>query len=155
MSIHLPNNQSVEEWQLAIWNADDKLLSRPQKLELMLIMDARFNQFDPFRVVGDLLANRHLWDGALMTRGYTAEDDAGKYKMTRLQSDLIALRDLPRGHWNVETLFITHQPENTVAITTLAGTWLADNIDFETEDGAADLLGCSPPDCSILAVWWD
>ena len=155
MAIHLPNNQSVEEWQLAIWNVDDKLLSRPQKLELMLIMDARFNQFDPFRVVGDLLNNRGLWDGVLMTRGSTCEDEAGKYKMTRLQSDLITLRDLPRGYWNVETLFITHQPEHSAALAALAGNWLADDVSCESEDGTADLLGCSPPDSSILAAWWD
>jgi len=153
MSIQLPTGRNRDEWQLTIWNADDALLSRPQKLVLMLMLDTEFNFFDPFRVVTDLLKNRHLWEGVVMTRGYPwaeFEDDA-----LQLNGDLIHLRDISEGQWNVDTVYLTHRPENTDKLTLLAETWEADEIESYSDDDAGSLLGITPSDHSILRVWWD
>src|SRR5688572_17253849 len=103
MDLSLPTERDPDTWQLFIWNLPDELVSRAQKLQLMLMIEARFNEFDPYRVVGDLLRHRSLWRGAVMDRGYVDPRDEQGF-LVRLRADLIKLRDVG-GHWNVDTLF--------------------------------------------------
>jgi hypothetical protein len=155
MFIPLPASRDRDEWQLAVWNADEAVLTRPQKLVLMLMLEARFNQFDPFRVVADLLKCRDLWEGVVMCRGYPWSDrEDGKY--LHLHGDLISLRDMPDGYWNVDTVYLKHRPEHTTALTKLAETWSADEINNYADDEACSLLGAyGPGSSSVLRVWWD
>jgi len=60
-----------------------------QELQFELMKKASFNDFQAEQVVGDLKANAHLWDAALMD-----------------QPGLMKLRDLPEDIWNVSTLYI-------------------------------------------------
>jgi hypothetical protein len=60
-----------------------------QELQFELMKKASFNDFQAEQVVGDLKANAHLWDAALMD-----------------QPGLVKLRDLPENIWNVSTLYI-------------------------------------------------
>ena len=70
-----------------------------------LFVSNHVNLFDPFVVVRDLLNNRDLWEGVVMDRGFAASEGNGR-GWTRLSSDLIKLRDIGRGCWNVDTLLI-------------------------------------------------
>jgi hypothetical protein len=152
--LHLPTGREIDAWQLAIWSAGDDVLSRPQKLEPMLMMKAGFNAFDPFPVVGDLLHQRDLWRAVLMSRGFPFTN-LQRPSMTNLQADLIPLRDLPRGHWNVDTVYLLHEPTHTDALRGLVGSWRADEIDSVTGDEAGSLLGClGAGGASNLRVWW-
>lgn len=152
MAIHLPSGKNRDEWQLAIWNADDAAVSRSQKLVLMLMLEASFNNFDAFRVVGDLLTHRGLWDGAVMGRGASVPRTAnGPF----LHGDLLELRDIAGGHWNVDTVYVLHQAVNTAALTALAEGWQADEIHTYTGSQSGSLLGASGRTEHILRVWWD
>src|SRR5262245_66481879 len=71
----LPADRDADAWQLSIWNLPDDFVSRPQKLQLMLILEAAFNEFDPFVVVADLLKHRELWQGVVMDRGFLLEGE--------------------------------------------------------------------------------
>jgi hypothetical protein len=99
MTPHLPGSRDIEEWQVAVWNLPDDFVSRPQKLQFMLLQVA-FNEFDPIQVVGDLLRNRSLWQGAVMTRAYSMLPDFTN--LAPLFTDLVGLRDIDRV-WNVDS----------------------------------------------------
>jgi hypothetical protein len=68
--LNIPPVECADEWQIFLWNLPDDLLTRPQKLEMMLMLETRFDAFNPFRVVADLLRHRDLWTGAVVERGY-------------------------------------------------------------------------------------
>lgn len=154
MSVHPPPEHDRDTWQLAIWNADDAVLTRPQKLALMQMVEVRYNLYDPFVVVGDLLRHRDLWRSVLMCRGFPT--DAHRPGMPYLHGDLIPLRDLPQGHWNVDTVYLLHDDTRTDDLTRLAGGWRADEVDAVAGDEAGCLLGCfGAAGVAILRVWWD
>ena len=159
MSVHLPADRDADAWQLAIWNADDKFLSGPQKLQFMLMIAARFNAFDPFRVVGDLIAHRDLWQGAVMQRGFPWEEPKVPTILgLHIHSDLIALRDIGRGYWNVDTLYLLTAVKHQPALDALAACWSADERSFLDGDGVGKLLGSmggGPETRRITRVWWD
>jgi hypothetical protein len=71
-----------------------------QEVMLELMRRRRFNEFDGPRIAADLLAVQDLWEAVLMDRPTYVFDQG------RNLSGLIKLRDLPRNHWNVDTLFI-------------------------------------------------
>src|SRR5436190_2436159 len=104
MNILLPTERDLDAWQVAVWNLPDDQLSRAQKLQFMLMLEARFNGFDPFVVVGDLFPHRDLWHGAVMDRAFYLPGDKSP-PLSPLRTDLIKLRDGERS-WNVDTLFI-------------------------------------------------
>lgn len=154
MSIHLPAGRNRDEWQLALWNADDADLSRSQKLVLMLMLEAGFNQFDPFPVVADLLKHRDLWEGAVMSNAFPMPHPAMP-KRSYLHGDLLDLRDIAGGRWHMHTLYLLHRPDHTATLTALAKSWLADEIDPYTGEQAGGMLGLGSTDRVILRVWWD
>lgn len=115
-------------------------MDTPQQIQLALIRQASFNNFDGEAVAADLEANRHLWNACLMTR---------------LES-LIQLRDLDSGYWNVDTLFVlVKNPEHKTELKEMADTWGADHVFWLNADQAGRLLGQYPPSGSVLRVWWD
>jgi hypothetical protein len=156
MSIHLPADRDKDSWQLAIWNAHDAVLSRSQKLELMQMLESGFNAFDPFRVVGDLLANRTTWDAVLMCNGFPSTHSSDRDSWF-IHSDLITLRDMTDGIRNVDTLYLLHLDEHNDELTRLVGGWSADELDTIRGEMVEQLLGYYgiAPDVAILRVWWD
>ena len=110
----------------------------PQELAFELMRSASFNEFDGVGVVSDLERHAHLWDAALMNR-----------------DDLVTLRDLPYGEWNVDTLYVLSSGQDDLALERLAAQWKADEVRWMSEDEAAQHLGESPPQRRILVVWWD
>jgi hypothetical protein len=155
MALQLPPDHDVHAWQMAIWNLPDDFVSRPQKLQLMLMLENPFNAFDPFRVVKDLLAHRDLWRGVVMDRGYIWEDEIDGH--SDLRGDLIMLRDIEDGRWNTDTLFILTDGANKAGVRRLAKKWSADEVDCVDGDAVGQLLGAfgSEETYSILRVWWD
>jgi hypothetical protein len=152
MKIAFPIGQDIDEWQVFLWNLPDDVVARPQKLQFMMMLEAGFNQFDPYVVVRDLLRHRDLWQGVLMDRGFVS---AGDRSLTMLSSDLIKLRDIGSS-WNVDTLYVTtHESESVWE--PLVENWQADEISWIEAKQASDLLGSSIRSGGprILTVWWD
>ena len=114
-------------------------MNEVQKLELELVRHASFNNCDGPQVVADLEAHTDLWRGAVMTRvGF---------------GELICLRDIENGHWNVDTLFISAASGKEDELEKLAlRSWSADEVSW-VEDGG-DMLGVWPAP-KVLRVWWD
>ena len=138
MPVLLPADRDRDAWQVALWNAPDDELSRPQKLELMQMLESGFNEFNPFTVVRDLLAHRDLWEGVVMCR----------------LDDLIYLRDISTCR-NVDTVYIAHDRRHTARLRSLAAGWQADEVHEYHGRAANDLLGGSRTDAAVLRVWWD
>jgi hypothetical protein len=156
MSFSPPQERSPDAWQIQIWNLPDDVLSRPQKLQFMLMLENCFNEFDPYRVVGDLLAHRGPWRGAIMDRAFPVSEDAQPAR-AHLHADLIKLRDIGDGHWNVDTLFLLTDAGHADELCRLAEDWSADEIYVIDEPQAGALLGrwSLGSDTRIVAVWWD
>jgi hypothetical protein len=110
--------------------------SRPQQLQLELMRLASRG-----RVADDLIEHAALWSGALMT-----------------STNLVPLRDLERGSWNADTLYVLSSGQDDEALVTLAGRWEADSIDWIGGMEAAVKLGeyrTDQPVRRVLVVWWD
>jgi hypothetical protein len=74
------------------------------------------------------------------------------------REDLIKLRDLPDGRWNVDTLYILTREEHQFALAQLVRTWQPDLTRWLGRSEAADEMGFADDDLGdrrVLAVWWD
>ena len=116
-------------------------MNRLQELHFELIREASFNQFDGPRVADALEQHPHLWQAVVMWR-----EDSG---------DLICLRDLPDGEWNVDTLYILSSGEDDAALESLALVWEADEVSWLPDDEASPRLGWWPASKRVLRCWWD
>ena len=157
MTVQPPASRDRDEWQVWLWNQPKEVLSRPQRVQLMQIMEVSYNNFDAFRVVGDLMAYRDLWRGVVMDRGFLMPDKIGKWSIAKLCSDLIKLRDVAGGHWNVDTLFVLTTEDKEAALKQVAAAWRADETGEIVGDEAGQLLGIMPvPDgYKVVTFWWD
>jgi hypothetical protein len=153
-----------------------------QRLQLELIRLGSFNQFDGRRVAGDLEAHRALWEAAWMRRAdllhilqlglmqkvATGELDrdrvldevlrhpAGWTLALTATDDLLPLRDLPEGYWNVDRLYLLARPGQEAALEALARTWLADEVVWlDGRVARVAMGGHRRPEPRVLVVWWD
>lgn len=115
----------------------------PQDLWLSLIKEASFNDFNGKKVVADLKANVNLWKAVIMDR-----------------DNLVKLRDLQDGYWNVDTLYITPQLGKEQKLYDLAKKWGADSQKWLGGDEACGELGSysrglSKNQNQVLVLWWD
>lgn len=105
-------------------------------------------------IIADLLACRPLWAAVLGGRIYGVGG-----------GELIPLRDLPQGIWNVDTIYVLvegdpeHQARAHAALAALADPWgamfnwyAADTPGLQGEQ-LARLLGTSEPD--LARFWFD
>ena len=101
----------------------------------------RFNAFDPFLVVRDLLTHRDWWGAAVMDR----------------HGDLIKLRDVPAGRWNVDRLYLLALAEKTPLLKSIAERWKADEVhELTGKDTDKELgIGRGEHPHRILWFWWD
>lgn len=81
-----------------------------QRLHLELMKLATFNYFDGRKVVADLEARPHLWRTAIIGNFGTS-------------LELLALRDMNKGVYLVDTLMILSTHEQARALQRLAHTW--------------------------------
>lgn len=124
------------------------MLNEVQKLNFELMKKASFNSFDGERVVKDLEEHQDLWVGAVMDRPsycFHKTDEPNSEKI-----DLIKLRDISDGYWNIDTLYIVPQVGQEDQLEMLAKTWDADEVDWMDNP---DLGTSRPP--RVLRVWWD
>jgi hypothetical protein len=155
MKLHLPAEHDADAWQIYIWNLPENFLSQPQKLQFMLMLEAAFNAFDPFVVVGDLLRHRDLWEGAVMDRAFLLPE-ANERSWFRMGTDLIKLRDVGSDHWNVDTLFILTAKGTKGRWKPITKNWAADEVGFIDGPDVGRVLGSYPAERqNILTVWWD
>jgi hypothetical protein len=114
-------------------------INKVQELQFKLMCLASFNEFDGETVVQSLREHRDLWKGAIFTRlNY---------------SELIPLRDIDKGYWNCDTLYILTDTTHAIELKELAYTWGADEVDYMGED--VERLGGADKDTHVLRVWWD
>jgi hypothetical protein len=156
MQLTCPARRDADEWQIFLWDLPEDFLSRPQKLQLMLMLEAGFNAFDPYVVVRALREHRPLWTGVVMDRAFLCPDPRLP-SWTHLRGDLIKLRDIGHGHWNVDALFILTSPEHEARWEKIITSWRADEHHFHRGDGVGMVLGAYGPGEQrvILTVWWD
>lgn len=110
-----------------------------QEIQLELIRRGSFNDFDGPLIADVLVANKHLWSAVIFDREGYAEE------ARRSSIDLIKLRDLEAGYWNVDTLFILPAEGQDDALWSLAQSIGADEVDWEHSR-----------DCGrYLRVWFD
>lgn len=120
-------------------------ISPPQRLYLDLIEETSFNELAGPAVVASLLAHQELWYSAVLVDEVYADAPYGA------MFPEVLLRDLPSGENNCATLWLVAAPGQEAALEALAGTWHADEIDWNArriqQFGSADL--------AVLRVWWD
>ena len=132
MQFSLSSAGQADDWQIFLWNLPEDFVSRPQKLVFMMMLEAQFNAFDPYRVVEDLLRCRELWDGVVMERGFPLHTENGSMP-SHIHGDLIGC-DIGKGHWNVDTLYVLTTPEQEAAWEPILRNWNADEVGFERGD---------------------
>ena len=116
-----------------------------QELNLELLKTVQFNFCDGKTIAAALIENRNLWKAVIMDRPHD-----GNYV------DLIRLRDISTGRWNVDTLFILSSNKDDCKLEELAGGWNADSIEWIEDDKAENRLGGSDDEhARILQIWWD
>ena len=114
----------------------------PQELQLELITQASFNNFNGLKIAWDLEAHQDLWEAVIMDRASTFKP-----------IDLIKLRDLPKHFWNADTLFMIPKAGKRAELLALVSTWNPDELDYLPTNEAKLALGGSSSD--VLRAWWD
>ena len=141
-----------------------KKISKVQKVVFRLMELSSFNEFDGKKVVKDLKENSEKWIGAIWGR-FTY--------MT-----MLPLRDIPKGIYNADTLYLSVPKKYVVYFKEKAKKdWKADEVGYFLNGklfGVADRnllsltekyeespyfffpLGANPePDIAYMRIWWD
>ena len=127
----------------------EEAINQAQNLQFQLM---ELGLFNGRQVVFDLKNNRDVWIACVW----------GRFKYNWL----IPLRDLARGYWNTDTLYILTTADKIERLSAFASYWKADewgvvyadrevgDVDFKHDE--VDRLGMSltGDDC-IVRVWWD
>ncbi len=108
----------------------------PQELELLLIRQASFNNFDGNQIADNLEARPDLWKAALV---YQSSGPG------------ITLRDLPDGDYNIDMLVIYPKPGKDHDLEVLSQDWKPDETSWE----GRDFFHGSNSDYRALKLWWD
>jgi len=129
-------------------------MNKVQELQFELMKEATFNNFDGEKVVESLKEHKDLWKGVIMDRaGYTGMNP----KPIEPCIDLIKLRDIGGGYWNVDTLFILPSGKDDEKLKLLAESWDADEVDWLEGKEVSHAFGQAGPNAQkkLLRVWWD
>ena len=117
-------------------------INKAQEIMFDLIRLARFNNFEPDKILRDLINHKELWISVVI--GNISE------------TNLIVLRDIPRGHINLDKLYILCRKENVDKIAELANNWNPDEMWWLTQEEKEHALGMDPiKDLEVLVLWWD
>lgn len=123
------------------------MINRVQELNFELMKEATFNSYDGEKVVKDLKEHEDLWEGVVMDRSGYVKPNQPDYSDV---INLIKLRDISQGYWNIDTLYIIPNPGKEDKLEMLAKTWEADEVSWMENP---DLGTSNPP--QVLKVWWD
>jgi hypothetical protein len=110
-----------------------------QDIQMELIGLAKFNQLDGARIKQDLLANKDLWKGAILSMFE--------------RCPLFPLRDIHLNYWNGDTLLILPQPGKEAELMALASKWKAFEIDYREGDDIREMYGGG--ENKVLRLWWE
>lgn len=117
-------------------------INEAQDLQFRLMELATFNEFDGHQIIADLKDNPNLWLGVVLG------DIGGR--------NLIQLRDISKGEWNVDTLYILCQKEKAKELKRLASSWNANDICWvkSVQSALGDWTEESK-ELKVLSLWWD
>lgn len=132
-----------------------KEINKIQKVILELIKETSINKFDGKRIYKDLIKYSKLWKGVVFGRFFSGE--------------LIILRDLPRGIYNADTIFISLPTKNLSKFMKIVERWdpstteiisLSHNqskkVNFDERLSLFRIWGeTDTGDLSIIKLWWD
>ena len=130
------------------------VINEVQEIQLRLIELVEYNELDGKSVANDLRSNPTLWRAAILDSESVVKPSRSDYVVA---INLIKLRDLPEGIWNVDTLFLLPETGREKQLEALARQWNADEIGWYGGEEAAERLGgggAIDPH-AILRVWWD
>lgn len=122
-----------------------------QMLQFELMRKASFNNYDGNFVVDDLLAHSDLWEGVVMDRAdyyyssAASEQDEARRARHQEPVDLIKLRDIGEGYWNVDTVYLVPAEGKRKELEALARNWGADEVDWMRNTHVGE----------YLRVWFD
>lgn len=154
MTFHLPDERNKDAWQIAVWNLPDDVISRPQKLQFMQMLEGGFNDFDPFKVVGGLLNHRAMWQGVVMDRAHLLPSrDEGRWDV---ETDFIKLRDIEHA-WNVDSVFILAREGSEADWRALVDDWGGEFVRFLEGANLQKLMGAyvAREGLKFIWLWWD
>jgi hypothetical protein len=120
----------------------------PQEIQFTLMRLSSFNNFDGNVVADSLVEHEDLWTAFIMDRAdyYYNRSDPESQKRHQEPVDLIRLRDIAAGYWNVDTLYLLAAPGKETELELLAHReWGADEIDWMQNTHVG----------RYLRVWWD
>ena len=143
-------------------------ISEPQRLLLLLMSYASFNNFSGADIVRDLVKNRDLWESCLMENHVPIPKNVQTVKeYNGYNGSFMRLRDLHPaveqrlGYpiYNVNTLWIlTSKPKALKNLSEAKEHWRWNNcITFSIKDSAS-LMGGMPErkqNLKIVRFWWD
>lgn len=122
-------------------NQNDIDLSKPQQLNLELIVLARHNELNGKTIYRDLLKHRKLWIGVY-----------GYFTLFKL----VPLRDIQRQVWNIDTIEIMCKKTNAEELKTLAKNWKPNKIyELDENEILQDAGGVLNDDDTVIGFWWD
>lgn len=154
-------------------------ISKIQRIQLNLLRESSFNDFDGKMVGDSLMEHRDLWIAFLLDRecyGAASRMNDQREKIRKGEPaglpicpiDTIRLRDLADGYWNVDALFVLPAPGKEDSLELLARRdWRADEIDWcdPLDAGSVWVYGNKKPKIGeqpqvitvekMLRVWWD
>lgn len=112
-----------------------------QEAVLALVRMTQYNSFNGERVARELLENRHLWRGVIFQR----------------DEFFIMLRDIEKGEWNADTLYILAEDGTEDALEKLAAEWEPQTMEWEPPETICKRLGVGKNwrHCRVLRLWWD
>lgn len=118
----------------------------PQDIQFTLMRMASFNEFNGDLVADSLIEHSDLWTGFIMDRADYWYDRSNPDPNHEEPVDLIRLRDIASGYWNVDTLYLLAAEGKEEALELLARReWGADEIDWMQNTHVG----------RYLRVWWD
>lgn len=121
-------------------------MNKVQKLVADIVRESSFNDFDGDKVVDALEKNQDLWRGFVWGRFH--------------YSPLITLRDIDKGIYSADTMYITPVKGKEQELEALCRGFLADEVDWYGGEEACSELGSSSPagranKQAYLRLWWD
>jgi hypothetical protein len=161
MRIALPDNRDRRAWQAAVWDASGEELSGPQTLEFVRLLELPYDPdeggLDPFPVVRDLLAHRHLWTATRVVTAYPFLLRKAPPPNWPRYPDLVELFELGAGHWRPDTLYLLHELARREELSQLVDNWSPSEVgvdDYESYGGLYDVLGLGDT-YGVFRLRWD
>jgi hypothetical protein len=161
MPVRLPPGRDRDAWQAALLTGDDPTLSRPQRFELVRMLEVPSrpgeDRFDPFDVVRDLLARRDLWKAAVLVRGYQAVPGEEAPDRWYFVPEVVQLLGVAGDCREPDTLYLLHDRAVGGELAAFTDRWGPVEVQvagYDDFDRLYDLSGIPETD-NVFRLWWD